>query len=259
MKNKLSSISLVSWALNEEENIEEFISKAHEFCKSVALDYEIIVVDDGSSDTTLPILQKHAQIDPYLSFVSNGRNLGVGASMRTALRLATKDFLIWQTQDWSYELGGFKEVIEANTMGNSIVHGVRNLDLSLSNRSDTKFKAVISLCNYWLIRFLFRAQFSDFQNVTLYPKVVYDKYQLITASSFTSPELLLRAWNDGFDFIEIKVNFSPRKFGVAKGTKLGSIIKSVIEIVRFRFFHWPNIRTQKSAAGKIAKFCLEEN
>lgn len=253
MENRLSSLSLVSWALNEEENVADFISKAHEFCQSVALDYEIIIVDDGSTDNTLRILNKNSQLDSRLSYFSNQKNMGVGFSMKKALSLARKEFLIWQTQDWSYELDGFIEIIQAGTMQNAIVHGARKLDSSLTSRSDSKSKALISLCNYWLIRLLFRAPFSDFQNVTLYPKVIYKKYALVTESSFTSPELLLRTWNDGVDFIEISVNFIPRKFGIAKGTKLASVLRSVLEIIKFRIFYWPKIRNQKRQNSLVSK------
>jgi glycosyltransferase involved in cell wall biosynthesis len=258
LKNKLNSISLVSWALNEEENVVEFISKAHEFCQSVALEYEIIVVDDGSTDNTLSILDEHSRRDPRVSYFSNEQNFGVGFSMKKALSLATNEFLIWQTQDWSYELDSFREIIQAGAIGNRIVHGVRRLDSSLASRSDSKSKALISLCNYWLIKFLFRAPFSDFQNVTLYPQSVYNRYTLVTGSSFTSPELLLRAWNEGIDFIEIPVSFIPRKFGVAKGTKLASIFRSVYEIFYFRICCWPSIRSQKRSSSRISKFHSEK-
>lgn len=258
MSHKLSSISLVSWALNEEENVVDFMVKAHEFCSSIALDYEIVIVDDGSTDRTLSLLNQYSQQDQRLRYFSNAQNLGVGLSMKKALSLASSEYLIWQTQDWSYELDGFRKIIQTNSMDNKIVHGVRSLNSSLSNRSDNKLKAIISICNYWLIRVLFRAPFSDFQNVTLYPKAVYDNFQLVTASSFTSPELLLRTWSDGSDFIEIPVDFIPRKFGIAKGTKPSSILKSVREIVWFRLFHWPAIHRKSYGVGRITKSYSKE-
>jgi dolichol-phosphate mannosyltransferase len=239
---KLPSISLISWALNEEENVINFLRAGTTFCQAIANDFEIIVIDDGSGDRTLGLLQSFSKENPSLKYFSNGQNRGVGFSMKRAIQESTKEYVIWQTQDWSYDLQNFNNVVHESELRPQIIHGIRELGFSLSKRSDNRFKAFVSICNYLTIRTLFRAPFRDFQNVTLYPREVVEKYSLQSDSSFTSPELLLRAWNDGYEFLEIPVIFQPREFGVAKGTRLTSILKSIHEILYFRIFFWPRIR-----------------
>lgn len=247
--SKISSISLLSWALNEEENLREFCSRAIEFCELIALDYEIIVIDDGSTDGTLEILKEISSLNSRIKYFQHHKNLGVGTSMKRAIYESSMEHLIWQTQDWSYDLDWFCK--NTSILGKyDVIHGVRKLSFSLGNRSDNKTKALISLVNYLLIRLLFRAPFSDFQNVTLYKTKTVKSIELISSSSFTSPELLLRTWLGGGNFLEVPVKFNPRKHGVAKGTKIQSILKSVKEILVYRVYEWPKL--DKSSIGLVA-------
>jgi glycosyltransferase involved in cell wall biosynthesis len=235
---KLDSISLVSWALNEEENVEGFLKKAHEFCSSIAESYEIIVVDDGSTDKTLDLLHSAAATNSSVVVSENGKNFGVGYSMKRAISIARMDYVIWQTQDWSYDLKFFSEYIgELDNF--DILHGARKL--SVIGRSDDKYKGLISLGNFLVLKGIFRAPFSDFQNVTLYPREILKSFKLLSDSSFTSPELLLRSWISGYSFLEIPVSFIPRLHGQAKGTSFKAITKSIREIYEFRTKHWRKI------------------
>lgn len=245
---KISSISFLSWALNEEENAGDFYRRAIDFCGSIAHDYEIIVIDDGSTDRTLEILREFELKDTNLKILKNDKNLGVGASMRRAIENSSKEYLIWQTQDWSYDLAWFSENI--SMLGAfDVIHGVRKLSFSLKNRSDNRAKALVSLLNYSLIRLLFKVPFSDYQNVTLYKTKTVQSISLVSKSSFTSPELLLRTWLAGNRFLEVPVHFNPRKFGVAKGTKFRSILKSIGEILKYRVNIWPKF--EKASCGQI--------
>jgi glycosyltransferase involved in cell wall biosynthesis len=243
-------VSLVSWALNEEDNVEDFLAKAQFFCASIADKFEIVIVDDGSTDKTLNLLQLASKNNAAIIISTNGINRGVGYSMKKAISLAQMDFVIWQTQDWSYDLSSF--VASIDELENfDILHGTRKL--SLVGRSDDKLKALISLANFSVIKAIFRAPFSDFQNVTLYPREILKSFVLVSNSSFTSPELLLRSWLSGYSFLEIPVNFIPRAHGVAKGTSFRSISRSILEILEFRSKYWPEIQKVSSSKGVVRR------
>ena len=91
------SVSMVSWAYNEEELIEEFLYKAEKLLESVVVDYEIILIDDGSADKTYELAAKFQQKNPRLKIFRNGHNLNIGYSSRRGVKEATKEFLFWQT------------------------------------------------------------------------------------------------------------------------------------------------------------------
>ena len=234
------SISMLSWALNEEANVTEFIEKAETFLTSVAEDFELILIDDGSTDGTWDIARACQATRPWLRLYRNDRNRGSGYSAKRAIGLAQKDYLFWQTVDWSYDLtvlGASLPLLEKY----DILQGIRVNALSpvtlFQTRSDTPAKALISIVNYLLIRTLFRLPVHDYQNVTVYPRPLIQSVELESESAFTSPECLLKTSWKGVTIKEVPVVFRKRSRGRGNGTRLRAIRMAVRDIFRF-WFQW---------------------
>ena len=246
------NVSLLSWAYNEEKSILEFLEKAIRLMDSVVEDYEIILIDDGSTDRTYEIAKAFQEKNPRLKIFQNECNLNVGISSRRAIQRASKEFLFWQTVDWCYDISNLREFLEY-LKTYDIVQGVRRAPVQvkirflkpmvaivklfginhLTRRSDTISKAIVSLINYLLIRFLFRIPLSDFQNVTFYPTKWVQSIKMESTSSFANPELLIKSYWNGMSIKEVSINFISRKQDEAKGTKLVSIMNSVKDIFKF--------------------------
>ena len=238
----MTSLSLVSWALNEEENVDLFLDKAERFASGLTNEFEVIVIDDGSTDSTWFLLQRAASERPWLKILQNEGNLGVGYCTKKAIAAARMERVLWQTQDWSYDLDWFAHhwnLVDQDT----IIHGSRMLasrgNANSNGRSDTKFKALVSFGNLILVKLLFALPYSDVQNVTLYPTKTAQSFRLKSSSSFTNPECLIWAWRIGSTILEVPVGFIPRSAGVAKGTRPKAIIKAVRDIFAFRFSAQP--------------------
>jgi glycosyltransferase involved in cell wall biosynthesis len=250
------SVSLLSWAYNEEELIGEFLQRADKILDAAVMDYEIILVDDGSTDKTFAIAKDLQQKIPHLKIWQNGQNLNVAASLKNALREASKEYIFWQTVDWSYDIDNLRTFLEI-LKTHDIVQGVRRTPITgkgkrdkplgvfqelfgwehLTRRSDNIRKAIVSLINYVLIRALFRLPVSDYQNITFYPTKWVKSITLESNSSFSNPELLIKSYWHGFSIQEVPINFIPRSKGQAKGTKIKSIVKSIKDIFRL-WFKW---------------------
>ncbi len=261
------SVSLLSWAYNEEKTILEFLEKATHLMDSVVKDYEIILIDDGSTDKTYSIAKEFQKKNPRLKIFENKKNLNVGFSSRKAIQKATKDYLFWQTVDWCYDISNSRKFFEY-LKKYDIVQGVRRSPVKvkfkffkpfaavlklfgmkhLTKRSDTIKKAVISVVNYLLIRILFRLPVSDFQNVTFYSTKWIQSIRFEAVSSFANPEGLIKSYWNGMSIKEVPINFIPRKQGGAKGTRPKTIITSVTDIFRL-WFKWVVIRKR----GNIKK------
>lgn len=238
------SVSLVSWGLNEEALLEKFLDRAFALLSECVDDFEVVFIDDGSTDRSPEILKAYAAREPRLRVLTNEVNRNVGYSLRRAVSAATKDFVFWQTSDWAYDISNLRIYLEL-THHFDVVQGIRPVPIRLLSyipvirsiyrvraRSDNIRKAIVSLGNYYILRTLFGAPFHDFQNVTIYPTKLLQSVALSGDSSFINPECLLRTYERGATYIEVPISFIPRTAGVAKGTKLSSIRRAIRDITR---------------------------
>ncbi|MRR11583.1 glycosyltransferase family 2 protein [bacterium] len=260
-------VSLLSWAYQEEESIVPFLERAHALMEECVDDFEIVLIEDGSTDRTLELACAFAQAHPRVRVLPNERNLNVGLSSRRAIKEARKEYLFWQTTDWGYDISELRDYLEL-LKTYDIVQGVRVKPVEvrvrllrpivavlrllgmkhLTRRSDTVPKALVSVVNYLVVRFFFRMPLSDFQNVTFYPAEWIQSVTLEARSSFANPEGLIKSFWNGMTIKEVPLSFIPRGEGSAKGTRVRAIVASVTDILRL-WFKWVVLRKR----GKIHK------
>jgi glycosyltransferase involved in cell wall biosynthesis len=270
------SVSLLAWGYNEEDLIEGFLDRAIALMEATVEDFEVVFVNDGSTDQTGKIVDDYAGRETRLRVIHHARNHDVGVALRTAVKNASKKRLLWQTVDWSYDIRQLRILLEL-TRYFDIIHGVRPVPERLlsripvirsiyrvKGRSDTFSKAVVSLVNYYMLRILFGAPFHDFQNVTIYPTALVQGMNHIGKSSFSNPEYLLKSYFAGARFIEVPINFIPRAKGQAKGTRLRSVLRAVRDILT-QWWLWGrrSRRQHRLVPGQIQRvaepFKLEES
>lgn len=237
-------VSMLAWAYNEEDLIEDFLRRAVTLLERTATDWEIVLVDDCSTDRTNEIVTAFAAREPRVRLVRHERNFNVGIACRTAIANVRKEFLFWQTVDWSYDIDKLRIFLEL-LMHFDAVQGIRPVPIRLLSyipvlrsiyrvrrRSDSFYKAIISLGNYYVLSILFGARFHDFQNVTFYRTSTVQSLSIVGRTSFVNPELLLKSYYSGTRFIEVPIRFISRRKGVAKGTKPSVVVRSVFDTAR---------------------------
>jgi glycosyltransferase involved in cell wall biosynthesis len=231
---------MLGWALNEQENIGTYIERAEAVLRTLTDDFELILVDDGSNDETWSIATRYQATRPWLRLVRNPGNRGPGYCIKRSVSLAQKDFLFWQTVDWSYDISRLVEYLPWLERG-VILQGLRhNATVGrglFSRRSDNAWKAFVSIVNYGLIRLLFGLPLGDYQNVTIYPRRLIQSAVLETDSAFTNPECLLKTWWKGAHFKEFPVPFIKRERGQAKGTRVRAMWAAIRDITGW-WFRW---------------------
>jgi hypothetical protein len=227
---------MLGWALDEEESIAAYVDRAGDFMRELTDDFELVLIDDGSTDRTAAIAEELRKTRPWLRVYRNERNRGSGYNTKRAIGLARKDYVFWQTVDWAYDIDGLRTDLSL-LRDCDVLQGVRHGTLSVRglvrDRSDNPYKGLVSIVNYLLIRILFRLPLRDYQNVTVYPRTLIQSVTLETESSFTNPECLLKTWWKGATIREIHIPFVKRVRGAGKGTRPAAIAAAIADILRW--------------------------
>ena len=228
------SLSMLGWALNEEASVAAYIDRAGALLAALTDDFELILIDDGSTDKTWDIATGCAQTRSWLRPYRNDRNRGSGYNTKRAVSLATKDYVFWQTVDWAYDIRylmrALNDVTTVDVLQGARVDTTSPLGM-LGQRSDNAYKGLVSVVNYWLIRALFRLPLRDYQNVTVYPRQLIQSVTLESESAFTNPECLLKTWWRGATFKEVPVPFVKRRQGRGTGTRPRAIVAAIRDIL----------------------------
>ena len=271
------SVSVLCWAFNESLLIEGFLRRLNALLAQSVSQYEIVIVDDCSTDDTKAKIKTLQQEIPQIVLVENPVNMNVGLSQRRAIQAASKDYVMWQTVDWSYDISHLRENLEL-LKSYDVVAGVRRPATQaagswlarirtffqvfsydhFTKRSDTLSKAFISIVNYGLIRTLFHLPVSDYQNVVIYPRELIQGFTMETRSSFSNPECLIKAYWLGASIAEVYIPFLRRKAGEAKGTKLKAIVASIQDILSL-WFRWMILNQRKFVRnGEVKRLTIED-
>jgi polyisoprenyl-phosphate glycosyltransferase len=141
-------ISVVIPSYNEESNIEEIHNQLIEILKNYE-SFEIIIVDDGSTDDTLPLLQKIHERDERINYISLSRNFGHQNALKAGLDHANGDCIISMDADLQHPPQIIPQMIDKWQQGYDIVYTRRLLDKKLP-----AFKRTTSRLFYKLINIL---------------------------------------------------------------------------------------------------------
>ena len=226
------SLSMVVPALNEEELVDEFMEKSIRDLSAVTEDWEIVFVDDGSTDKTLEYAQAWEKNYPeQIRVVTLGRNLGNGANVEVGFQHATKDVVFNNTVDAFFNTEDLTWIVPHLDQYDSI-SGYRS-DLSANN----PYQKLLTLGNLTLIRTLFPLKLKAYQTVQFHRRSLFEQIEIEGRSSFVSPELLIKAHYLGYSIGEVEVKFHPRLKGTAKGGGLKHVVRTFRDMIRF-WFKW---------------------
>jgi len=234
-------VSLVIPAYNEEESIERAIKTSNDFLSSITNDYEIIIVNDASSDRTGQIVDRYAQLNPNVKPIHNKNNLGSGRSLFIGLKSAQYDFVLTNFADLPFDI---RELCYILTLIDR-----ENIDFVVVTRKNRKansiYRKITSLLNYWLIRILFGIKLADFQFVQIYKKRILDVIDAQSRGTFVPPEIIIKALHEGFKMREYSAVFYPRFAGRSKCGNPKIILQTICEMIKF-WFTWSFLHRRSS-------------
>src|SRR5262245_17137207 len=118
------SLSLVLPAFNEEAGVRQAVAEADDALAALCQDYEILVVDDGSTDGTAAAVAAEAAARPRVRLLRHAANAGYGAALRTGFRAARFDLVAFTDADCQFHLGDLGRLLPL-TAAHPVVVGWR--------------------------------------------------------------------------------------------------------------------------------------
>ncbi|MDD3726341.1 MAG: glycosyltransferase family 2 protein [Candidatus Ratteibacteria bacterium] len=232
----MKSISVILPAYNEEENIATAIISIKDFLAVLCDNYEVIVVNDGSSDKTGERAEHFARQDPsHVRVFHHSSNKGYGTALKTGFSNARYEYIFYTDSDNQFdikELKNFLPLIEKY----DIVIGYR------IKRKDSLLRIFLSKGYNYLIFLLFHLKVKDVDcSFKLFHRYVLDAIKIECDDFFIDTEFLVRAKKAGFYIAEQGVSHYPRKQGKTT-VRPGHIIKTLITIAKM----WGNLNREKA-------------
>ncbi|MGD9146720.1 MAG: glycosyltransferase family 2 protein [Anaerolineae bacterium] len=230
----MPSISLVMPAYNEADNIEPMVEEATPALEANADEYEIIVVDDGSSDGTGDVTRRVMESHPHVRLVEHPVNQGFGAAVFSGFTSAEKDWIFYTDADRQFvlsELERFKPHMDEA----DLIAGYR------APRRDPFMRVFYGKGWSALCTLLFGYTVRDVDcGFKLFRRDIIQNLAPTIASrgATFSIEWLVRAKRAGYRFVELPVTHRPRVVGSQTGANINVITRAFRELVQVRLQLW---------------------
>lgn len=223
---KLSSISVVFPAYNDGGTIASMVTAAASACRQYADDFEIIVVNDGSSDYTAQVLAELKECYANLKVVTHPVNRGYGGALRSGFAVAQKDWIFYTDGDAQYNPLELDRLVNALNTGAAAVNGYK------VTRSDPLLRIVVGRAYQHVTRFVFKFQVRDVDcDFRLIPRRILQQANLQSDSGAICLEMVKKIEDLGYTFAEVPVSHYPRLYGGSQFFRPARILRSLRQLV----------------------------
>jgi glycosyltransferase involved in cell wall biosynthesis len=222
------NISLFFPVYNDEATVRVVANRALKLLEEVADNYEIIIVNDGSPDSSGAIADQLAVEYEKISVIHHPQNRGYGAAMKTGIAASQYDIICMIDGDNEYDVFDLKKMLA--------VKDYYMLIIAFRYRKLYSTKRIfISFIYNTVLRVLFKSPFRDISTgIRLIHRAVVNDVELTSNSPFIGAELTLKSMLRGFPVGEVGIQTFPRDFGHGSATSYKNIMGTIRDIWRIR-------------------------
>jgi glycosyltransferase involved in cell wall biosynthesis len=202
------SISVFFPCYNDGGTIASMVMGAMIVLETITSDYEVIVIDDGSTDASREILQRLEQDYDKVKVVYHKVNRGYGGALRSGFSASTKDVIFYTDGDAQYDVRELKKLVSALKDDIDVVQGYK------TRRLDPFHRVIIGKLYQNVMKFMFGLQINDVDcDFRLIRRQVFDEVTLEKNSGVICLEMVKKIQEAGFRFTEVPVNHFFRAYG----------------------------------------------
>lgn len=224
----MTSLSIVIPAYNEEKNLSQAVEKVSAVAQRLGMEYEIILVNDGSKDRTGEIARELTSRIPHSRLVEHYPNRGYGGALKAGFAAATKDLIAFIPADNQFDFGEIDRLLEKIAVAD-IVSGYR------ARRRDPFIRRLNALGWNMLVRLLFGYLSRDIDcGFKLFRRQVLEHVHIASDGAMIDTEFLAGAKARGFRIVDVPVTHLPRTAGRPTGANIKVILRAFRDLVLFR-------------------------
>ncbi|MBI2781039.1 MAG: glycosyltransferase family 2 protein [Chloroflexi bacterium] len=244
---RLAALSYFFPAHNEAANLAGLVEEALATLPSLADEFEIVIVDDGSKDATPALADELAAAHPQVRAVHHPVNLGYGAALRTGFAAARFDHLAFTDGDRQFRVADLGRLIERLQAGSAdAVVGYR------IQRADPLVRTVYAKLYRLANRIFFGLRVRDVDCACkLFNRAALEGVSVESGGAFFSAELLIKLRARGRRIDEVGVPHYPRTAGSPTGAKPQVVFRAVRDFWALRLRLWAAPRRALSRGTPI--------
>jgi glycosyltransferase involved in cell wall biosynthesis len=228
---KKLSVFFPMW--NEQDYVERAVSAARDQCELMIVDgaiedYELIVVDDASTDATPAIADRLAAEDPHVRVVHHPVNRKLGGSMKTGFAAATGDVVLYSDADLPFDMAEVSKAVRLMAYYQADVVSAFRFDRT----GEGAMRVVYTMVYNFLIKRMFGVRMRDINFAfKLCRTRIFEHVTLRSEGSFIDAELIIRAKKLGYDVVQFGVDYFPRTRGESTLAS-SSVIRTILREMR---------------------------
>lgn len=219
-----NSITVFFPAFNDAGSIAALVTNALDVLPELTDDFEVLVVNDGSTDQTRDVLEELERVSPHVRVIHHERNRGYGAALRTGFSHARKELIFYTDGDGQYDVRELAALHPLMTRAVGVVNGYK------IKRSDARSRVVIGGVYNRLARLLFRLPIRDVDcDFRLMRRRAVEQLDLVSSSGVICVELVRKLHASGCVFAEAPVHHYRRRHGRSQFFTFGRVARTAFD------------------------------
>ncbi|MCI0663539.1 MAG: glycosyltransferase family 2 protein [Acidobacteria bacterium] len=219
-------VSVFFPAYNDQYAIVEIVEKTLAFLPTLTGDFEIIIVNDGSSDGTAGVVDQLAAQYPPVRVIHHKHNRGYGGALKSGFSHAVKELVFYTDGDGQYDVHELGKLLPQMVDGVDVVNGYK------IKRFDQKRRVILGGLYKFLARWLYGLPIRDVDcDFRLIRRRAIQSIDLVSTSGVVCTEMIYKLKVSGFHFVEVPVNHYPRKHGQSQFFTWKRVIQTAFDFL----------------------------
>lgn len=240
---KTPSLTIFFPCYNDAGTIGSLVTAADTVAREYTDDYEILVIDDGSTDHSRDLLTELKTKYPNLNLIFHEQNRGYGGALKSGFYNATKDLVFYTDGDGQYDVFELRKLIPVMQSGVDIVNGYK------IDRSDPLHRRIIGVTYLRLMRLLFNFHVRDVDcDFRLMRREIFSHVQLHHTSGVICLELVKKLERAGYRFADYPVHHYHRTYGTSQFFNFPRLFKTGLNIFKL----WWELNIRRNTPQRIA-------